>query len=200
MLPRAQHRAASPRGRVVGPRRALAPGLTRDLLPLANALLEGLLGQLARIDAERLLQQIGVVLMVDLVGQLLESLLDVLVLTLLAEQVDYLLLVELHVSPPVWSRGGGCRLFRRRRLLAGEDGPCLRRHAARRQRADDTERRGQRAPPQLLPLPLLRVRRRGLQQALQVGGESAQILGHGVTSVGHIGSVPRPVARQTGVV
>jgi hypothetical protein len=86
-------------------------------LSLAKFFLDRLVGQLAWVDAEPLLEHLRVLLVVDLVGKLSEGFLNVLVLALLPKQIDDLLLVELHRRlPPV----------PRRRLAAGLDQPVKR--------------------------------------------------------------------------
>jgi hypothetical protein len=57
-------------------------------MALVKLLLHRLFGQLPRIDSELLLNHLSVLLVVDLVRKLLESLLNVFVLALLAQQIE----------------------------------------------------------------------------------------------------------------
>src|SRR5689334_8259691 len=84
-------------------------GRTAAFLPLAKFFLERLVGQLAWVDAEPLLEHLRVLLVVDLVGKLSEGFLNVLVLALLPKQIDDLLLVELHRRLYLLPRAGDSR-------------------------------------------------------------------------------------------
>jgi hypothetical protein len=84
--------------------------------PLAQFLLDRLLGKLAGVDAELLLNHLRVLLVIDLVGQLLKRPLDVFVLALLAEEVDDLLLDGKRPRPAGW--GAWSIAANRRRRVA----------------------------------------------------------------------------------
>src|SRR5581483_4535972 len=90
----------SPAAYITVPRIPRPPSAELERAPqvraLADLLLDRLLGELARVDAESLLQHLRVLFVVDLVRQFLQCFLDVFVFALLAQQIDDLLFVQLH--------------------------------------------------------------------------------------------------------